>query len=173
MQSNNTVCSQYISQGSLIYVPGDKNIAELEEHAEATIRQLDSKTDCYNQMVQFVCHSYLAPCYLETPTPRTMCPHSCDAAVCGSEAFRKIQTHLPEWSSARSCSSLKQTIAGSPTECIHLSAPQREQEIYTDGEWAQRSLIQVLACLLCIVLWFLVTIIQSVRLTISIVVMVT
>jgi len=143
MQSNNSVCSQYISQGSLIYVPGDKNIAKLEEDAETIISQLgDIEKSCYNQIVQFVCHSHLAPCYLGAPTPRTVCPHSCDTAMkCDSKAFKEVQSQLPEWSSARSCSTLKETTAGSPTECIHLSAPQVEEENYSDGKW-----IQVLAC---------------------------
>ena len=138
MQKTNTVCSEYISQRTNIYVPGNTNISELEKSAEASISQFTKEeSNCYQQMVQIICHSYLAPCYLETPAPTPMhvCPQSCVAALqCGGEMFRRVQSQLPEWSSSRNCSSLQQDkVADSSPECIDLSALPIGEENNVDG----------------------------------------
>ena len=126
MQNTTAICSKYILQDTEIYVPGNKSIAELEKSTESSISQLGiEESNCYQQMVKIICYSYLAPCYLEAPTPTPMhvCPQSCVAALqCDGEMFRRVQTQLPEWSLARNCSSLQQDTAGFLIpKCIHLS----------------------------------------------------
>ena len=121
-----------------MYVPGDTNITILEEQAQAAASQLKNEynSDCYEQMVKFICYSYLAPCYMDTLVPRSVCPQSCDALMvkCNNRTFGSIKNDLPEWSVGRNCSNLRQTEAGSVVECIHLSVPPVENENYTDGE---------------------------------------
>ena len=135
MHNTSTACSEYISQDSIIYVPGNTNISELEKSAEASISQLLKESNCYQQMVQTICYSYLAPCYLETPTPMHVCPQSCVATLqCGGEMFRRVQSQLPEWSSSRNCSSLQQDkVADSLLECIDLSTPPVAEKSNVDG----------------------------------------
>ena len=117
-------------------MPAGENITVLEERAEAVISGLRAGTSCYNKMVKFICHAYLAPCYLDTPILRSVCPQSCLELrlECNTETFEQIQKQFPQWSAARNCSYLKQSVAGSPQECIHLSAPSVDEEIHTDGE---------------------------------------
>ena len=137
IQSQGSVCSQYMLQGNTVYVPAGENITVLEERAEAVISRLAySNNSCYHKMVKFICHSYLAPCYLDTPIPRSMCLQSCRdlRQKCNTRTFELIQKLLPKWSAARNCSYLRQTVAGSPQECIYLSAPYVDKEIHTDGE---------------------------------------
>ena len=137
IQSSDSVCSQFVSWGTMVYVPGETNITALEELAQAAVKQLvNDSTYCYNQMVKFICNSYLAPCHANQAMPRSLCPQSCNALKerCNRQTFGRVQEQLPSWSTARNCSSLRQTEAGSVAECIHLSAPLVEQENYTDGE---------------------------------------
>ena len=136
IQSHDSVCSQYMLRGSKVYVPSGENVTVLEERAAAVISGLRNNAgSCYNKMVKFICYSYLAPCYLDTPIPRKVCPQSCKNLrnKCNSQTFEQIQKQLPEWSAARNCSYLKKSVAGSPQECIHLSAPP-VNENHTDGE---------------------------------------
>ena len=134
---NSGVCNQYLSQGNMVYVPGGINITTLEERAQAAVEQLIKEdSDCYKQMVKFICYSYLAPCYMDTPVPRSVCPQSCDTLMvkCHNITFSRIKDDLPEWSTGRNCSKLRQTEAGSDVECIHLSVPPVEKENHTDGK---------------------------------------
>lgn len=121
-----------------MYVPGGINITQLENDAEDAIQGLgqDSSTTCYDQLERFICHSYLSPCYMDTPRPRSVCPQSCTyiQEKCNDKLFSDVQSRLPQWSLARNCSNLVQTEAGSPQECIHLSAPMVEEEVHTDGK---------------------------------------
>lgn len=124
VQSRDSVCSEHI--GTKIYVAGGENITVLEKRAKDAINNLPKDgTTCYEQLVKFICYSYLPPCYLGTPEfkPRSVCPQSCD--------YIQQKCKLP---SGLNCSNLVQTEAGSPSECIHLSAPVVEEEVHTDGK---------------------------------------
>lgn len=141
-----SVCNQYMSRGSLVYVPAGINITTLEEQAQTAVDKLIKHDgDCYNQMVKFICYSYLAPCHMDIPVPRSVCSQSCDALMvkCHNTTFSSIKNDLPEWSTNRNCSKLRQTEAGSVVECIHLSVPPVEKENHSDGEWL---LLQVIIC---------------------------
>ena len=122
----------------MVYLPVGINISTLEEHAQAAVDQLiNDDSDCYDQMVKFICYSYLAPCHMDTtPVPRSVCSQSCDALMvkCNNTTFSGIKNDLPEWLISRNCSQLRQAEAGSVVECIHLSVPPVEKENHSDGK---------------------------------------
>ena len=119
-------------------MPVGIDITTLEEHAQAAVGQLiKDDSDCYNQMVKFICYSYLALCHMDTtPVPRSICSQSCDALMmkCHSTTFSSIKNGLPEWSTNRNCSKSRQAKAGSVVECIHLSVPPVDKENHSDGK---------------------------------------
>ena len=133
--SSDSVCGRIISQNSEVYVPGGSNINTLEKKAHDTISQLKNDSGyCYDQMVQVICYSFLAPCYMNAGKPTSVCPESCQVimAQCHSTTFNSVLDNLPEWSPSRNCSK-SETISNE--ECIHLSVPSVERENFTDGEW--------------------------------------
>lgn len=124
VQSHN-ICSEYIAQGTKIYVTGGENITVLEKAAKAVINKFPMDgTTCYKQLVKFICHSYLPPCYMDTPKPRSVCPQNCNY----------IQQKC-NFSLSLNCSNLVHTEAGSPRECINLFAPVVEDKVHTDSKY--------------------------------------
>ena len=127
----------------MVYLPIGININTLEEHAQAAVGQLiKDDSNCYSQMVKFICYSYLALCHMDTPVPRSVCSQSCDALMmkCHNTTFSNIKNDLPEWSINRNCSKLRQTkqvlLWNAFTSLFHL--------------WIQKTIVMVSEdCCLC------------------------